>query len=243
MIRKIDLQEEINFENLKVTQGSSRKKQGKYYWATAIPTDKHNELINQKIKDKNILEIGCSYGFYAKLYSQNALEYCGIDISNEAIKKAQMLNIKNAEFLCTDAHEIPKNDMEFDFVIVNGLLHHLDLLTALKEIHRVLKNDGYLIFREPLGTNPLFQIYRKFTSEARTKDERPFTFGDIQLMKKFFIFKNIDYIGFTNIFSAFIRIKIIRSLLTKIDFFLGKTFLKIFFWQFAGCIKKRNLII
>ena len=36
MIRKIDLQEEINFENLKVTKGLSRKKQGKYYWATEI---------------------------------------------------------------------------------------------------------------------------------------------------------------------------------------------------------------
>ena len=56
--------------------------------------------------------------------------------------------------------------MEFDFVIVNGLLHHLDLLTTLKEIHRV---QMILIFREPLGTNPLFQIYRKFTTKLGLK--------------------------------------------------------------------------
>ena len=98
----------------------------------------------------------------------------------------------NSEFLCTDGHKIQKKDLEFDFVIVNGLLHHLDLSESLKEINRVLKVDGSLVFREPLGTNPIFQIYRKLTSSARTKDERPFTFGDIKLMKKYFKLTKVE---------------------------------------------------
>ena len=53
--------------------------------------------------------------------------YWGIDISDEAIKKAKNLKLKNAEFLCIDGHKIPKKDEEFDCVVVNSLLHHLDL--------------------------------------------------------------------------------------------------------------------
>ena len=78
------------------------------------------------------------------------------------------------EVLCVDAHNIPIEDTSFDCVIVNSLLHHLDLKKALKEIHRVTKKDGYLIFKEPLGTNIFFQIYRKLTPNARTPDEKPF---------------------------------------------------------------------
>ena len=51
-----------------------------------------------------------------------------------------------------------KPDENFDCVVVNSLLHHLDLLKSFKrEIHRVLKN-GILIFREPLGTKSFFRF-------------------------------------------------------------------------------------
>ena len=64
--------------------------------------------------------------------------------------------MKNSEFLFIDGHKIPKEDEAFDWVIVNGLLHHLDLVKSFQEINRVLKSGGFLIFREPLGTNPFF---------------------------------------------------------------------------------------
>lgn len=148
-------------------------------------------------------------------------------------------DIKNAKFVCTDGHKIPAKDRTFDFVIVNSLLHHMDLETSFTEIGRVLKNGGRLLFREPLGTNPLFQLYRYITPSARTVDERPFTHEDLRLMRKYFELEDVTWYGFLNIISAFIRIPILRNGLSSIDKKLSKTSLKYMYWQFAGLARKK----
>ena len=240
-MRKINLNIEREFENQKVKDRDSKKAQDKFYWATNIQIIRHNLNTFKKIKDKRILEIGCSYGRDALLYTKYAAFYCGIDLSDEAIKKAINLKLENSEFLCVDGHDIPKEDESFDFVVVNGLLHHLDLERSFQEINRVLKSGGYLIFREPLGTNPFFQLYRYLTPLARTPDERPFTLSDIKLMKDYFYLKNVEWFGFLSIFSAYLQINLIRKILTSLDYYLSKTPIKIFFWQFCGFAMKKNL--
>ncbi len=239
-MRNIDLEAERNFENQKARGDDKRKNQSKFYWATKISIRRHNLETYKKIKDKKILEIGCARGIDAISYTKYCSSYCGVDISDESIKNAINLKLKNSEFLCVDAHNIPKKDEEFDCVIVNSLLHHLDLSKSFEEIHRVLKSGGFLIFREPLGTNPFFQIYRYLTPLARTVDERPFTLNDINLMKKFFYLQEVQWFGLLNIFAAFFQINFLRKILTFFDFCLSKTFMRIFFWQFSGfAIKKK----
>jgi len=240
-LRKINLKFEKDFENLKANDINIRKSQSKYYWATDIPIKKHKLITFQKIKNKKMLEIGCSSGYDAISYTKYSSFYCGIDISDQAIKKALKLNLKNSEFLCGDGHKIPKKDEEFDCVVVSSLLHHLDLVLSFKEINRVLKSDGYLIFREPLGTNPFFKFYRYLTPSSRTPDERPFTFKDIKIMKKYFHLKDVQWFGFLSIMSAFLKIRLFRKFLTFLDFCLSKTFFRIFFWQFCGLATKKKI--
>ena len=237
-MRKIDLKSEREYENRKALGENIRQKEDKFYWATELLIREHKLKTLEKIKGKKVLEIGCSYGYDAYHYCKFTSSYCGLDISDQAIERAQNLKLKNAEFLCTDGHEINKDDEEFDCVIVSSLLHHLDLEKSLPEIRRILKPEGILIFREPLGTNPIFQIYRIFTPLSRTPDERPFTFADIIMMKKLFKFEDVIWFGFTNLFSAFIRINFLRKVLTSLDKLLSKTFLKYLFWQFSGFAKK-----
>ncbi len=240
-MRKITLEFERDFENQKAKGGDARKSQLKFYWATSIPIKRHKFYTLQKIKNKKILEIGCSSGKDAVSYTKYSSFYCGIDISDEAIKNANNLKLKKSEFLCVDGHKIPKEDNEFDCVIVNGLLHHLDLLKSFQEINRVLKSGGYLIFREPLGTNPFFQFYRYLTPRSRTPDERPFTLDDIKLMQKYFHLQKVEWFGFFSIFSAFLQINLFRKILTFLDYCLSKTFFKIFFWQFCGIAIKKKI--
>jgi len=237
-MRKIDLAAERIFENRKALGGGVRASQNKFYWATDIETQAHKEDTFKAIKNKDILEIGCASGYDAINYTKYANSYMGLDISDEAINNCKALELKNAEFMCVDGHIIPMGDQTLDYVIVTSLLHHLDIKETFSEIGRVLKHDGSLIFLEPLGTNPLFQIYRLLTPKSRTVDERPFTFGDLSLMQSHFVFKEIRWFGFLNILSAYIRIEGIRKFLTSIDRVLSKTFLKYFFWQFSGVAKK-----
>ena len=91
------------------------------------------------IKNHHVLEIGCASGYDAIDYAKQAKKYFGIDISNVAIDNCKKLEIQNAEFYCVDGHKIPLDNGSIDFVIVNSLLHHLDLNVVFKEISRVLK--------------------------------------------------------------------------------------------------------
>lgn len=233
-MRDIDLDAEREFENRKALGEDVRAHQDKYYWATRLATEEHLAKTYEAITGKTVLEIGCASGRDAKAYAQYAKEFVGVDISDEAIKNAEALNLPNAEFICTDGHTIEKPDSSFDVVIVNSLLHHLDLNVTFEEIRRLLRPGGVLIFREPLGTNPAFQIYRFFTPSARTVDERPFTFADLELMREYFHFENVRWFGFSNILSAFMMNDSVRGALTSADNALSRTPLKYFYWQFAG---------
>lgn len=238
-MRNIDLENEKNFENSKVLNSDVRKYQSKYYWAVDDAIQNHLKKTCKYIEGKKVLEIGCSSGYDAEIYTKYSSFFQGIDISDEAINKANSKNLKNAKFSCTDGHELPFPDKSFDCVIVNSLLHHLDLSTSFLEIKRVLRDEGLLIFKEPLGTNPIFDLYRFFTPSARTPDERPFTFSDLSLMKRHFAFHDIEWFGFTNIFSAFFKVILLRNFLTFLDNLLSKTPLKYLYWQFCGVAKKR----
>ena len=55
---------------------------------------------------------------------------------------------------------------------------------CLDEIHRILKSKGNLIFIEPLGTNPIINLYRKLTPKSRSKDEHPLINKDFKYISK-----------------------------------------------------------
>lgn len=238
-MRFIDLDEEKKFENSKILNDEVRAPQRKYYWATDLSIQQHRDQSYTAINGLSGLEIGCSAGSDALEYGKYCSHYVGIDIADEAIRVAQERQIPNCQFICTDGHKLPFDDESLDFVIVNSLLHHLDLNVTFPEISRVLKRGGKLIFREPLGTNPLFQIYRFITPSARTADERPFTFSDVRLMKEYFTFTDIRWFGFMVLVSSVFKNEKLRTILNKMDDVISKTPFKYFFWQFSGVAVKK----
>jgi ubiquinone/menaquinone biosynthesis C-methylase UbiE len=143
----------------------------------------------------------------------------------------------NAEFICCDAHNLPYENGTFDHVIVNSLLHHLDLVIILKEIKRVLKPGGSLILKEPLGTNPIINIYRMLTPNSRTPDERPFNFSDLKLLSNYFDTSNINFYGGVVLLSAFKVFKPFKTVFFKVDVLLSITPLKYLFWSVNGALQ------
>jgi len=238
MVRKINIDNERQFENRKVLEGDVRAAQSKYYWATMLKVEQFNSTVAKLISGKQILEIGCSSGGAAQDYCQSCEHFTGVDVSDEGIKAAKALNLDNAIFQECDAHQLPFEDGKFDVVIVSSLLHHLDLEVALSEIRRVLKVGGHLLAKEPLGTNPVFNFYRLLTPEARTVDERPFSQSDLKLMNTTFLPTTVVYFGLTSVLSAFIQSTKLRYLLTRFDDLLAKTPIKYLCWQFWGVYQK-----
>ena len=94
-----------------------------------------------------VLEIGCGNG---ELWQRNQKNIPNIqltltDISQGMLDDAKnrLKDIKDIDYQCFDCHQIPYDNQTFDIVISNHVLFYVqDIEQVLKEINRVLKNDG-----------------------------------------------------------------------------------------------------
>ena len=112
-----------------------------------------------------ILELGCGPGY---LWRENASRIPSTwditlsDLSSGMIDSAWrnlVVTGRNYKFKEIDAQEIPFEDEVFNAVIANHMLYHVpDRKRTLKEMRRVLKNDG-ILFTATLGKNHMRQMW------------------------------------------------------------------------------------
>ena len=57
---------------------------------------------------------------------------------------------------------------------------------------------------EPLGTNPLINLYRKLTPRSRTADEHPFVTKDFDFIKSTLGTVTVKYYGFISLVFFFV---------------------------------------
>lgn len=125
-------------------------------------------------KPKRILDFGCGGGWLSKVLASQGYEVFGIDISYSLIKCARKA-APLANFVVGDCMNLPFREAAFDAVISMSTLHHVDVKRGLKEVRRVLKNEGMFMLIEPNKLNPLSEIGRKlFPMETHTLGEEPF---------------------------------------------------------------------
>lgn len=152
-----------------------------------------DDLIMQDAEGKMVLEIGCGYGGYAeRLVFLGAGYVHGVDISTKRISGAKTREIAGKlEFSLADVSE--SIDGTFDVIVGKAVLHHLDYQAVLKRLYQDnLKNNGLMIFWEPLGSNWLIRGYHALEKSSHTDDERPFYRKDVRwLHENFANFKMI----------------------------------------------------
>jgi SAM-dependent methyltransferase len=73
-------------------------------------------------------------------------------------------------------------DETFDLVFGHSILHHTDLTITRGQLHRVLRTGGRAVFVEPLGHNPLINLFRRLTPTRRTPSETPLRFEDVSFL-------------------------------------------------------------
>jgi 2-polyprenyl-3-methyl-5-hydroxy-6-metoxy-1,4-benzoquinol methylase len=177
----------------------ARKRQMKYYESLKRLDARHREVVGD-VRDKQVLDYGCGVGVYSLDLLQRGARVHAIDISPVLISKLQDAALERgladrlkAQVMNAEALEYP--DDTFDRVVGNGILHHLDIERACREVARVLKPNGKAVFIEPLGINPMINLYRRLTPGARTVDERPFTRADLATIRRIFPQSQFQYYG------------------------------------------------
>ncbi|TMH79022.1 MAG: methyltransferase domain-containing protein [Betaproteobacteria bacterium] len=148
---------------------------------------------------KQVLEYGCGDGGITRDLAQNGAMVSTFDISAEAVNKThQMLASAGLADRCRiaqmGAERLDYPDESFDMAVGFAILHHLDLKLAITELYRVLRPGGVAYFAEPLGTNPLINLYRRLTPQYRTEDEEPLNLKALApLLSRFRKVEHSDY--------------------------------------------------
>lgn len=135
-----------------------------------------------------------------------------INISDRELDKgrevAQAKGV-DVDFQLMDAHQLQFPDATFDLVFGTAILHHLEFERAVKEIARVTKPGGEILFVEPLLLNPVARLVRALTPQARTPDEKPLAREELDILDRYFAPKHL----YTDLFAfpAAVASRVVRA--------------------------------
>lgn len=110
------------------------------------------EELNPRSGEK-IIDLGCGTGYYLFLLSSLpvGLHLSGLDNDEKAMGEVkQLLRDKNINFIVGDLHKMPFEDESFDKAVMSEVLEHVaDDTLVLKEVFRILKQNGVLVISVP----------------------------------------------------------------------------------------------
>ena len=112
------------------------------------------------------LDVGCGTGELLRLVhaERKTAKLYGVDLSEEMISAARTKLGIAAELRVADSEKLPFKDSVFDLVTCTFSFHHYPSPRAvLREIRRVLSQQGKLIVADPSIFPPLRQVFNLLT--------------------------------------------------------------------------------
>jgi ubiquinone/menaquinone biosynthesis C-methylase UbiE len=103
----------------------------------------------------DLLDFGCGSGSIARALAEVGYAVSGCDISPGMIRMAQKMSVHSPtpiSWIEIDAAEawLPFGDRSFDVIIASSVFEYLsDPLTTLRQLRRVLRDDGLLLCTTP----------------------------------------------------------------------------------------------
>jgi SAM-dependent methyltransferase len=112
--------------------------------------------------DASVLDIGCGVGRVSTLLDQRGFDVIGIDVSEPLVEKARSL-FPDMEFRVEDVTDLSFDSKTFDYAVfsyygLDYVLPESERVKALREIHRVLKPAGILVFSTHNSWHPLVPL-------------------------------------------------------------------------------------
>jgi 2-polyprenyl-3-methyl-5-hydroxy-6-metoxy-1,4-benzoquinol methylase len=144
-----------------------------------------------------VLEIGCGTGVITSYLQLSGSDITAIDLSPDLLELALKKQWPDSvHFEVGNAEALSFEDGAFDAVVGSSVLHHLDIDTAIKEIHRVLKPGGTIAFSEPNMMNPHIYLQKNIPWLKRLAGDSPDETAFVRWPFK----KTLESFDFTNVF-------------------------------------------
>lgn len=142
-------------------------KEGEDHWTDDLEPSKFAQQMAKELVDQgkeSVLEIGCGNGRDSILFALSGLNVTSIDLVQDAIDMAKTNAEKmnaDIDFQTGNAEKLTFEDESFDAVFTLSVLHATNISKSIKEINRVLKEDGIAFI----------YIYSNVEKEDGTKTE------------------------------------------------------------------------
>lgn len=151
------------------------------FWRRAI-TEMLDCVPHVPLKAK-VLDLGCGPGtstFALATRIPRPAHLTGLDLSGEMIEIARATHLKDwshlqhLSFAQGDASELPYPDQSFDLVFGHSFLYLVhDPVAVLREVARVLKHNGQVVFMEPNAHGSLKHAARQAIPQASNWLQQP----------------------------------------------------------------------
>ncbi len=146
-----------NFDTLKKYSGSVYKPET----ISKLPNNKKADYASQLLEEKfsvitkflhnksNVLDVGCGNGIHLLWLANKISKGTGADFSKPFIDYARnetrKRNVRNINFICSDAKKMPFETGSFDLAYSLSTLYHMpEADQVIKEMARVVKTKGYV---------------------------------------------------------------------------------------------------
>lgn len=174
-------------------EGGDTRANGRFYAIDRANTRFVSQWFRERARGARILDFGCGDGGFSFELAEMGAQVNGIDISPISVGNAQKAAAEKGltdrcTFQVMDAEELEFPDDYFDYVVILGVLHHIDLGPAYGQLRRILKPTGAIMAVEALKHNPLIHLYRRVTPSLRTAWETEHILGkeDIEKAREYF---------------------------------------------------------
>lgn len=144
------------------------------------------------LRGKTVLDLGCGDGLNTVILAALGASVIGVDISEEnlavAAARARENNVaSDMRLIHGDISQLPIQEGSIDRVLGAAILHHVDLLAAASEIHRVLKPGRAAVFLEPMAGPSVLRVLKQLMPKGPgvSPDEQPLTNAQVLLVNKF----------------------------------------------------------
>ncbi len=166
-----------------------------------------------ELRGARALDLGCGPGDYSVFVARHGALVDAVDVAPSALeitrRRAEASGVRER----VRTHLMPAEQLDFpastfDWVLGFGVLHHTDLTTLGPELRRVLRPGGKALFREPLGSNPLLELARRYLpyrNKYHSRHERPLTYADIELLGRAFAATHVREFYLLSSFSRLTR--------------------------------------
>lgn len=189
-------------------------------------------LAKPFVSNKSLLEIGCGTGYGAALLSETAKNMTAIDLSKSLIEECKIkYNKDNLAYMVADGLKLPFKDNSFDVVFTFQVIEHIEpdvVLSFIKEVERVLKNNGVFLTSTPNRRLRLLPFQTPWNKEHKKEYNRR-EFGN--LLRK--VFKQVEVYGLrcsdeifeierNRVYQSPMRFYLVRPIYNALNYVLPK---------------------